>query len=59
VLSLGLTRFLANALYGVGSTDGVTFGGSSLVLLAVAILASYFPAWRATQVDPAIALRAE
>jgi len=59
LLSLGLSRFLVSALYGVQSTDGVTFASSSLVLIAVAILASYLPAWRATKVDPATALRSE
>jgi putative ABC transport system permease protein len=58
VLSLGLTRFLSKVLYGVGSTDGLTFAGSCLLLLAVAMLASYIPALRATKVDPVIALRA-
>jgi putative ABC transport system permease protein len=59
ILSLGLTRFLAGALYGVGSSDGLTFAGSSLLLIGVAIVASYVPAWRATKVDPVIALRTE
>jgi putative ABC transport system permease protein len=59
ILSFGLTRFLTKALYGVGSSDGLTFAGSSLLLIAVAIVASYIPAWRATKVDPVIALRAE
>ncbi|HMD48228.1 MAG TPA: ABC transporter permease, partial [Bryobacteraceae bacterium] len=59
ILSFGLTRFLANVLYGVRATDTVTFAGSSVLLIAVAVLASYVPAWRAAQVDPVIALRAD
>jgi putative ABC transport system permease protein len=54
-----LTRVLQSLLFGISATDPVTFFGTSLVLLAVAILASYLPALRATKVDPIIALRAQ
>ena len=54
-----LTRVLESLRFGISATDPVTFLSISLVLLAVAILASYVPALRATKVDPIIALRAQ
>jgi putative ABC transport system permease protein len=57
--ALALTRVMASLLFGVSATDTLTFFGVALFLAAVALLASYVPAWRATRVDPLIALREE
>ena len=54
-----LTRVMAGMLYGVTPLDPVTFVLVGIVLGLVALLASYFPARRATRVDPVIALRAD
>jgi predicted permease len=58
-LALALTRYLSTLLYGVSTRDAWTFCSVAFLLLAVALLASYIPAHRATRVDPVNALRCE
>jgi predicted permease len=59
VLGVVSTRVMSSLLYEVSPVDPLTLGATSLLLLAVALLASYIPARRATKVDPTVALRYE
>ncbi len=57
--SLCLTRFLKGLLFEVGTADPLTFATAGLILIGVAMVASYLPARRAMNVDPLVALRHE
>jgi putative ABC transport system permease protein len=57
--ALILTRALSGVLYGVNSTDPLTFAAVSLLLAVIALLACGVPARRAARIDPMVALRFE
>jgi putative ABC transport system permease protein len=57
--SWALTRLMKTLLYGLAPTDAVALTGASALLAAVALLASWIPARRASRVDPILALREE
>jgi ABC-type antimicrobial peptide transport system permease subunit len=57
--ALALTRLLAASLYGVKATDPITFYAVPALILAVSAAACLIPAFKATRIDPAVALRYE
>ena len=52
-------RVVSTMLYGIAATDAFTYTGSAALLVVVMLVASYIPAWRASRVDPMVALRVE
>ena len=59
VLAIATTRLLGHMLYGVSTTEPLTFVTVPALLVAVALLATFIPARRATRVNPSVALRSE
>jgi putative ABC transport system permease protein len=59
LLSFVLTRSMSSILFGVSALDPVIFVLLSLFLMGVIVVASFVPAWRATQVDPLVSLHNE
>jgi predicted permease len=59
VLAVGASYLLRGVLYGVSRVDGVSFGSVSLIVVAIALLATYLPSRRAMRVEPMAALRSE
>lgn len=57
--ALGTTRVLSRFLFGISPTDPAAFGATAAVLVCVALAAATLPAWRASRVDPVIALKEE
>ena len=56
-VALLLTRYMAGMLYGVTPLDPLTYAAAAGVLLLAALAATWVPAWRASAVDPVVALR--
>ena len=57
VTSFAIAQVIASLLFGITPTDPITFAGTVLILSAVALLAGYIPARRASRIDPMVALR--
>jgi ABC-type antimicrobial peptide transport system permease subunit len=58
-LVLAARRYIGSQLYGVDGSDPATLGAAILLLAAVILTAGFWPAWRASRVDPTISLRQE
>jgi ABC-type antimicrobial peptide transport system permease subunit len=59
LVASGATRWIASQLFAVGARDPLVFVAVPALLLGVAVMASWVPAWRASKVDPQIALRSD
>ena len=59
LLAVGLTRLISSLLFEVSTLDPVAYLVSTPLLLLVSLLACYLPAFRASQVDPLLAIRSE
>ena len=59
VAAAGAARYLQSMLFGIDALDPMTFAAVALGFTAIALLASYVPARRATRVEPVVALRCE
>ena len=57
--AVGVTRHVGNMLYGLPPSDPLTFGVAVVLLLAIALLAGWWPARKASRLDPMVALRHE
>ncbi len=57
--AFALTRLMSSLLFGISARDAATFSTVPLILAAIALIATYIPAWRATQTDPMMVLREE
>jgi putative ABC transport system permease protein len=56
IAALILTRLMGNVLYKVSPRDPIAFGTAFFILIVVAFIACFLPAWRATRIDPVKAL---
>jgi len=59
LMAVGAAHLLHKVLYGLGTIDGISFGGVALLFLTIALLASWLPSRRAMRMDPMVALRYE